>query len=209
MNNGPLFCCEAAAGQTKVKGRFFDCQTKNRGELVSVHSSKEENAENFSTIRRMKKFLPSVRLLRSQFELRSKQEAKPVQSQPVRKWKSTSSFVQNDSSSAASTASSSSSGTGMTDADRSRSRSSSLGSLDEIASTSSSTGSSCGSKNVTSPVVAPNFDRAAKLLQRSASNLSIVQPIIPVADNKTKVDKEKEYDLYPARHSTAQWNPVR
>ena len=39
---------------------------------------------------------------------------------------------------------------------------------------------------------------------QSVSIISLIQPIIPPGTN----DKEKEYDMYRTRHSTAQWNPV-
>ena len=151
-----------------------------------------------STIRRMRKFLPSVRVLRSQFESKNiiiqsepkgrgaKQVDNKDPATSVRKWKSTSNFHQQDSASS-------------TEAERSRS--SSLGSLDEITSTSSgvSASSSSGKSNqsVTTTESVPKKDQ-------SVSIISLIQPIIPPGTN----DKEKDYDMYRPRHSTAQWDPV-
>lgn len=153
-----------------------------------------------STIRRMKKFLPSVRVLRSQFEskniiIQNEPQSKggvvkqvetgkdPANS--VRKWKSTSNF-HNDSASS-------------TEAERSRSRSSSMGSLDEITSTSS--GSSTSGKSSQSAAMTEQVPKK----DHSVSNISLIQPIIPPGT----IDNEKDYDMYRPRPSTAQWNPVR
>ena len=157
-----------------------------------------------STIRRMRKFLPSVRVLRSQFESKNiiiqtevplkgvavKQQGEGKDpSGSVRKWKSTSNFHPDSASS--------------TDAERSRSRSSSLGSLDEITSTSSGNSSASSGGGKSNQSVTPVTENIPKKDQ-SVSIISLIQPIIPPGTN----DKEKEYDMYRTRHSTAQWNPV-
>ena len=172
-------------------------QSKVR-ELVSVQSAKEHDMDYNSTIRRMKKFLPSVKVLRSQFESKSAVQesqtktagtAKSVEaSDPssVRKWKSTSNFHPDSSS----------------EAERSRSRSSSMGSLDELTSSLSATSSTSG--GATSSSSAPVTEKINKKIEPSASIISLVQPIIPPGT----VDQEKNYDMYQPRHSTAQWNPV-
>ena len=124
-----------------IHSYFLTYIQANARELVSVQSSKDHNMDYNSTIRRMKKFLPSVKVLRHQFEsknvliqseVKSKHGNKNAAKQneaaaaalkdpsaSVRKWKSTSNFHQQDSASS-------------TEAERSRS--SSLGSLDEITS---------------------------------------------------------------------------
>lgn len=160
-----------------------------------------------STIRRMKKFLPSVKVLRSQFEskniiLQSDVKLKHNKAilklndsikdpASVRKWKSTSNFHPDSASS--------------TEAERSRS--SSLGSLDEITSTTSSASSSgqgsSGSSSSGNHSSASMLENLPKK-DHSASVISLIQPIVPIDLN----DKEKDYDMYRPRHSTAQWNPV-
>lgn len=154
-----------------------------------------------STIRRMKKFLPSVRVLRSQFESKNiiiqnepqskggvvaKSSDGKDPSGSVRKWKSTSNFHQQDSVSS-------------TEAERSRSRSSSMGSLDEITSTSS--GCSTSGKSNQSVTMT---DQQVPKKDQSASIISLIQPIMLPGTS----DSEKDYDMYRPRHSTAQWNPV-
>jgi hypothetical protein len=169
-----------------------------------------------STIRRMKKFLPSVKVLRHQFEsknvliqseVKSKHGNKNAAKQneaaaaaavkdpsaSVRKWKSTSNFHQQDSASS-------------TEAERSRS--SSLGSLDEITSTTSSASSSgqgsSGSSTSGHHSSATLPENVTNKKDHSASVISLIQPIICIDSD----DKEKDYDMYRPRHSTAQWNPV-
>jgi hypothetical protein len=163
-----------------------------------------------STIRRMKKFLPSVKVLRHQFEsknvlIQSEVKLKPGKnaaklseavkdpSASVRKWKSTSNFHQQDSASS-------------TEAERSRS--SSLGSLDEITSTTSSASSSgqgsSGSSTSGHHSSATIPENAAPKKDHSSSVISLIQPIISIDSD----DKEKDYDMYRPRHSTALWNPV-
>lgn len=78
---------------------------------VPVTSAKEEPG-GLSTIRRMRKFLPSVRALRSQFESKSNAENKV---EINRKWRSSNNFLDP-----------------TTHSEPSRSRSSSMGSLDGI-----------------------------------------------------------------------------
>lgn len=181
----------------------------NVRELVSVQSSKDHNMDYNSTIRRMKKFLPSVKVLRNQFESKNtmlqsdvklKQGRAAVKlnesikdpAASVRKWKSTSNFHHQDSASS-------------TEAERSRS--SSLGSLDEITSTTSSASSSgqasSGSSSSGNHSSASMLEHLPKK-DHSSSVISLIQPIIPIDVN----DKEKDYDMYRPRHSTAQWNPT-
>jgi len=158
----------------------------------------------------MKKFLPSVKVLRHQFEsknvlIQSEVKLKPGKnaakqneaakdpSASVRKWKSTSNFHQQDSASS-------------TEAERSRS--SSLGSLDEITSTTSSASSSgqgsSGSSSSGHHSSATIPENVAPKKDHSASVVSLIQPIISIDSD----DKEKDYDMYRPRHSTALWNPV-
>ena len=198
-----------------IHSYFLTYIQANARELVSVQSSKDHNMDYNSTIRRMKKFLPSVKVLRHQFEsknvliqseVKSKHGNKNAAKQneaaaaalkdpsaSVRKWKSTSNFHQQDSASS-------------TEAERSRS--SSLGSLDEITSTTSSASSSgqgsSGSSTSGHHSSATLPENVTNKKDHSASVISLIQPIICIDSD----DKEKDYDMYRPRHSTAQWNPV-
>ena len=139
-------------------------------------TSAKEGSDNFSTIRRMRKLLPSVKALRNQFEPRpieTNRRTNGELSTSVRKWKSSSSFKESN------------------DIENSRSRSSSLGSLDEISSTSSSS-----SVKLCNNVLA---DTSAVV-----TTLSGIAPVI----EEFQVLSKSENDLYKPRHSTAQWDPV-
>lgn len=160
---------------------------------MSVQSAKED-VDNASTIRRMKKLLPSVRALRNQFEPRSgaaddnlvKTTLNNKESMP-RKWKSTSNFqtVIKDPATA-----SSKRAMLMERSTNNRSRSNSLGSLtDEMSSSTSS--SSKTSTSIQQPAVMMSEDY-------SVSTVSIIQQV-----------SDKDFDMYRPRHSTAQWDPVR
>jgi len=178
--------------------------------MVSVQSAKED-VDSHSTIRRMKKLLPSVRALRSQFETKSSthsntanENAKDSNNSKVRKWKSTSNFLQDP-----------------LEMDKCRSRS--VSSLEEISSSASCScsSSSCSSSMLStssskdkkhnynnSPVVAPVTAAAAAvaLQKQEVHPAQTIQPIVPANGDK---DNSKDYDMYRPRHSTAQWNPVR
>ncbi len=178
----------------------FDRQAKIR-ELVSVQSAKEDS-DNHSTIRRMKKLLPSVRALRSQFEPKNQQTGPATlqpptgnnnTKEPVRKWKSTSNFQAVISCDPAA----------MEVIERiNRSRSNSMGSLstDEAMSSSASCSSKASSSHNQSIYPPPRLPEESEL-DHAVSTVSIIQQIIPDS-------QEKEYDMYRPRHSTAQWNPV-
>ena len=190
--------------------------------MVSVQSAKED-ADSHSTIRKMKKLLPSVRALRSQFETKSStkittttvsgvgiNKESPKDSSKVRKWKSTSNFLQDP-----------------LELDKSRSRSSSMGSLEEISS-SSAASCSCSSSSCSSSMSTSSKGGGKKHANYNSSSSSsnnspavtctstaqevhpastIIQSIV-VPANGDKESSSKEFDMYRPRHSTAQWNPV-
>jgi len=171
--------------------RQRNSKTKQETQVsVPVTSAKEEPGGQ-STIRRMRKFLPSVRALRSQFESKSTTAvasttttttitaaaaAAPVESKAEinRKWRSSNNFLDP-----------------ATHSEPSRSRSSSMGSLDGISCSLTMTSSSPST-----------IDHGRGRLVRAMSTISIIQPTL--ASNVTEID----YDTYKKRHSTAQWNPT-
>lgn len=169
---------------------FFSdgCVQAKMRDLVSVQSAKEDS-DNHSTIRRMKKLLPSVRALRNQFESKGGDIAGIKEPSAPRKWKSTSNFQ---------------AGIGNCDPAAmevieriNRSRSNSLGNLTEDKPSSINSASSKTSISQPSTIrPAPVAEEAEDLY---VSTVSIIQHL---------PDKETDYDMYRPRHSTAQWNPV-
>jgi len=175
--------------------------------MVSVQSAKED-VDSHSTIRRMKKLLPSVRALRSQFETKSSNTVnenanKDSNNSKVRKWKSTSNFLQDP-----------------LELDKFRSRSSSLEEISSSSASCSCSSSSCSSSMSTSskdkkhnynnspvvtPVIATTAAAATALQKQEVHPAQTFQPIVPANGDK---DSSKEYDMYRPRKSTAQWNPV-
>ena len=178
-------------------------QAKMR-ELVSVQSAKED-VDNASTIRRMKKLLPSVRALRNQFEpskittaedIKTATPGNKVESAAPRKWKSTSNFQTaiKDPSAASSKTAMLLERASTTIAASNRNRCNSLGSLTDEA-MSSSSASSCSNG-----IQQQQQQQPAAVADYNVSTVSILQQL-PDKDSK-------DFDMYRPRHSTAQWDPV-